>query len=181
MAIISLNGTPGSGKSTLAKLLAARLGYRYYSIGELRRKHAQKQGLTLAEYNRRSEAGEEDTDTEFDDYQKQLGKEEDGFVIDSRLGWHFIPGSIKLLLDADEQVRAERLHSRESVAESASNIDEAIAMNARRMASDTARYEKYYQLDPWNTEHYDLVLDSTSKTPEELVAQIIEKFPALKK
>ncbi len=181
MAIISITGTPGSGKSTLAKALAKALGYRHYSIGDLRRKAAAEAGLTLAEYNKRSETGEEDTDTAFDEYQQRLGKQEDGFVIDSRLGFHFIPQSIKLFVDADETVRAERLLKRESVAEAPESIEHAKRLNRERTESDRARYLHYYSLDPFEQRHYDLVLDSTEQTPEELVAQVLERFPELQR
>ncbi len=180
MAIVTITGTPGSGKSTLAKLLARRLGYRHYSIGDLRREFARKKGLTLAELNRRSETGEEDTDTQFDEHQRELGEKEDGFVIDSRLGWHFIPCSVKLFVDADEGVRAQRLLRRDSVAESARSLEHARRMNRERTASDRQRYRSYYGLDPFETGHYDLVLDSSATSPEGLVAEVLAQFPALR-
>jgi len=174
--IITITGTPGSGKSTLAKALAARLGYRHYSIGDLRREHAAEQGLSLAAYNKLSETGEEDTDTAFDEYQQRLGTKEDRFVMDSRLGWHFIPTSIKLFVDADEEVRARRLLKRESVAEAADDLEHAKQLNRERTASDRARYLKYYGLDPFTKSHYDLILDSTRKTPDELVDEVVARF-----
>lgn len=172
--IITINGTPGSGKSTLAKLLAERLGYKHYSIGDLRRAFANEKGISLAELNRRSETGDEDTDTEFDEYQKSLRAEKD-FVIDSRLGFHFLPMSLKLFIDADEIVRAERIVGRPQSEESAADVDEAMRMNRQRSASDTARYEQLYGVDPWDTSHYDLVLDSTHKDPETLVAEVLKR------
>ena len=45
---------------------------------------------------------------------------------------------------------------------------------ARRVESDRQRYLAHYGLDPWKPEHYDLVLDSTNASPEELVAQVLE-------
>lgn len=179
MAIITITGTPGSGKSTLAKALARKLGYRHYSIGDLRRKAAVEEGVSLAEYNKKSETGEEDTDTAFDAYQRKLGETEDNFVMDSRLGWHFIPHSLKLFVDADEEVRARRLLQRESVAEHPASVEQARVLNAERTASDSARYLKYYGIDPFQHAHYDLLLDSTTKTPEELVEIILERFPHL--
>lgn len=176
MAIITITGTPGSGKSTLAKLLSQKLGWQHYSIGDVRRKFAATKGITLIELNRLSESGEEDTDTQFDEYQKNLGEKEDHFVIDSRLGFHFIPTSIKLFVDADERVRAKRVGSREGVAEAATDTDDALQRNLERTQSDKARYLKYYNVNPFEKKHYDLVLDSTAMSPEELVEQIISYF-----
>lgn len=179
MAIITITGTPGSGKSTLAKLLAERLGYKRYSIGDLRRMFAAKKGITLSELNRRSEAGEEDTDTAFDDHQRSLAAEDD-FVIDSRLGFHFFPQSIKLFVDADETVRARRLMMRDGVAESARSVEEAKGMNRARVESDRRRYHKYYGVDPFRMENYDLVLDSTRTTAEELAERALVRLPQLR-
>ena len=75
---ISICGTPGSGKSTVAKIIADKLKYKYYSVGALRRKMAEKRGLTIYEFNQLKE----DTDTEFDNIQKKIGEKEDNFVIE---------------------------------------------------------------------------------------------------
>lgn len=176
MAIITITGSPGSGKSTLAKLLAKTLGYQHYSIGDMRRKLAEDRGITLAELNRRSESGEEDTDTPVDEYQRTLGETEDNFVVDGRTGTICIPHSIKLFVDADETVRAHRLLERKSVAENAQSLEEAKRMNRERMESDRKRYIKYYRTDIFRHERYDLVLDSTRTPPDGLVEQVLKKF-----
>ena len=106
--IITISGMPGSGKSTIAKILAQKLGYKHYSIGDLRGKMALDRHLTIDELN---ELGKREgwTDREPDEYQKKLGHEEDNFVIDSRLGFYFIPHSFKLFLTVDPEVAAERI------------------------------------------------------------------------
>ncbi|MCX6741353.1 MAG: AAA family ATPase, partial [Candidatus Parcubacteria bacterium] len=45
--IITLSGKPGSGKTTVAKILAEKLGYKFYSTGDLRGQMAMKRGLTI--------------------------------------------------------------------------------------------------------------------------------------
>ncbi len=47
--IITLMGTPGAGKSTLGRLLAQKLGYKQYSMGDLQRRIAQEHGWTINE------------------------------------------------------------------------------------------------------------------------------------
>lgn len=179
MTIITITGTPGSGKSTLAKLLAKRLGYKQYSIGDLRREYAASRGITLADLNALSDSGIEDTDTKFDEYQHELGSKAENFVIDSRLGFHFIPHSIKLYIDAEERTRARRFLLRDSVGEDPVSMEQAIRLNRERVASDKKRYMKYYGLEPYCHRNYDLVLDSTHDTPEQLVKKVLEKFPQL--
>jgi CMP/dCMP kinase len=179
MPIITITGTPGSGKSTLARALAEQLGYRYYSIGNMRRELARERGITLAELNRRSETGEEDNDTHFEQYQQRLGETEDNFVIEGRLGYLFIPESIKLFVDADEQVRARRMLERIGTAEPIVSLEDARTKNRARMESDRKRYQKYYHIDPGKLVHFDLVLDTTATATEELVATVLRRFPTL--
>src|SRR5689334_16245543 len=95
--IISITGAPGTGKTSVGKLLAKRLGYNFYSVGDLRGKMAMERGLTIDELNK---LGEKDasTDTMADDYQRELGRKEDNFIIEGRLSWHFIPHSFKVFL-----------------------------------------------------------------------------------
>ena len=46
-------------------------------------------------------------------------------------------------------------------------------MNRVREASEAARYLAYYGIDVNDTSVYDVILDSTSTPPEELVAAIV--------
>jgi len=181
MAIVTIAGTAGSGKSTLAKLLAKTLGYQHHSVGDARRAIAAEKGITLQELNKMSEDGTFDSDTPVDLYMERLGKEKDDVVIDCRTGFHFVPHSIKIFLDADKDVRAHRLLNRKSVSERPEDLAHALAMLDEHMLSEKRRYQKYYNINIWDKAHYDLILDSTTKTPEQLVAEILKRFPELKR
>ena len=109
--IITISGMPGSGKTTVAKLLAKRLGYEHYSMGDLRGKMAMERGISIDELNKLGEK-ESWTDKEADDYQKKLGETEDNFVTDGRTGFHFIPHSRKIFLKVDLRIGAERIKER---------------------------------------------------------------------
>ena len=89
---ITLGGTAGSGKSTAAKLLAKKLGYKHYSMGDFQREIAEEKGISLLELGKLEEKVKS-LDEEVDQRQIELGRKEDNFVIDSRLGFHFIPNS----------------------------------------------------------------------------------------
>ena len=67
---VTIGGMPGSGKSIVGRALAQVLGYKFYSMGDIRRELAKKRGLTISQYNDL----EEDTDTPVDDFQRELGK-----------------------------------------------------------------------------------------------------------
>ena len=66
------------------------------------REIAAKRGITLLELSKLAET-DRSIDKELDNYQIQLGKDEDNFIIDARLGWHFIPDSIKIFLDVNDE------------------------------------------------------------------------------
>lgn len=178
--IIALSGLAGAGKSTIKALLAERLGYKAYSVGDLRGKMALERGMTIDELN--ALGLEHDfTDKDADAYQEKLGKTEDAFVIDGWLSWHFIPHAIKIYLSVEPEAGAKRIyesqqHSPETrkdepVYSSVADAKEAIA---KRLESNVARYQKWYGVDFRDLSHYDLVVDTTTKSPQEVVETILK-------
>ncbi len=176
--IITISGTPGSGKSTVAKLLAKKLNLKHYSTGDFMREIAKERNLSLEELERIAE-GDRAIDTTLDKRQIELGKNEDNFVIDGRLGFYFIPQSIKIFLDADLKIRAQRIWQDIKIkglrkGERADNLREIIEEIERRKDSERARYLKYYKVNPDEEKHYDLIVETTKITAEEVVEKIIE-------
>ena len=175
--IISISGVPGSGKTSAAKILAHTLGMKFYSMGDLRGKLAQERGVTIDELNRLGET-DPTTDTSVDDYQRELGKKEDNFVIEGRLSWYFIPDSFKVFLDCDPAEAAQRIFQarrrggRNDEPKYAS-VNVARTEIEKRIASDILRYRKYYGVDYRDPKQFDLVLDTTArKGPDETAAAI---------
>lgn len=158
--IITIAGQAGSGKSTVAKMLASKLGMRHYGMGDMRRKMAEERGITLAELNKIGEK-EAFTDKQVDEYQKQLGKKEDNFVVDGRLSWHFIQNSVKIYLKASLNERAKRVFYDERKEEKFSSMEETKKALVEREKSDERRYKKYYGINIHKMKNYDLVLDTT--------------------
>jgi CMP/dCMP kinase len=172
LMIISISGSAGSGKSSVATLLAQRLGYKHYSTGDIRRSMATKMGLSLKEFNALGEK-EAFTDKEVDDYQRELGKKEDNFVIDGRLGFHFIPHSIKIFLDADVRIRAQRVFKAFRKDEHFRDVEQAMQEIEKREQSDIRRYQKYYGINHFEKSQYDHVIDTSSKIPAQIVEEIV--------
>lgn len=173
--IITISGKPGSGKSTVAKEIAKRLHLRHYSMGDFQREIAKKRGISMAELSRVEEK-DRSIDEEVDRRQKELGKKEDNFVIDSRLGFHFIPNSIKIFLDVDFDTGVQRIFSQKRKGEKFANLEDARKEIKRRMESERKRYREYYGVDHYDMEKYDFVVDTTKRDVEGVVKEIIEEI-----
>ncbi len=171
--IITISGSAGSGKSVTGRELARRLGYKHYSIGGFMREMAEERDISLLELSRQAEK-DRSIDEELDQRQIDLAKKKDNFVIDSRLGFHFIPKSVKVFLDADLKVRAERVVADTIRNEHNVNVKTAMENIKKREDSEKKRYKKYYNLNYLDKKKYDLVIDTTNLTIEQTVGKIIE-------
>ena len=168
--IITIAGKLGSGKSSTAKMVAEILNYKHYSTGDFMRDMANKKNISLAELSKMAEA-DESIDKELDDHNLEIGKMND-VVLDSRLGFHFIPKSFKVFLDLDPSIASERIledkksnpnRSTEATGfDTKENIMESINT---RLLSERKRYKNLYGIEDL-TDHnnFDLVVD-TSKSP----------------
>ncbi|MBD3249571.1 AAA family ATPase [Candidatus Woesearchaeota archaeon] len=171
--IITISGTAGSGKSTVARMLARRLGYEHFSIGGLMRDMAEEKKISLLELSKEAEK-DMGIDEELDQRQIQMGRENDNFVIDGRLSFHFIPNSVKIFLDADFEERAKRVMNDRIRKENNVNLENTRENIKTREDSERKRYREYYDLDYHDTSHYDLVIDTTDIGAEEAADKIIE-------
>ncbi|MBN1544468.1 cytidylate kinase family protein [Candidatus Woesearchaeota archaeon] len=176
--IITISGMPGSGKTTIANMLAERFKLKHYYMGAIRRKIAEERGITLNELNRLAEK-DPHSDKVVDDKLKELGKTEDNFIAEGRTAAHFIPHSIKLFIAVDIREGARRIrddvklkHNKRNE-EIRDNINEMAALLDRRIESDKVRYKKYYNIDIFDPNLYDLWIDTTDMTPEQVISQII--------
>ena len=177
--IISFCGPAGSGKSTMAKMLAEKLDWPRYYIGGIRRQKAAEKGMTLAEYNK---LGEDDprTDLEVDEYQKELGENENNFIIEGRTSWYFIPRSIKIYIDVDELIGAKRVFDslqkknerNEDDKNKLKTTEDVLLSHQRRTKSDVARYKKYYNIDVHDRKNFDFIINTSNQTKEESFEQL---------
>jgi len=177
--IISFSGAIGSGKSTIAERLSKELGWPRYYMGGLRREAAKKRGLTLAEYNKLGETDAQ-TDFEVDEYQKKLGETDDNFIIEGRTSWHFIPNSLKIYLDVEENEGIKRVfghlqQKNERNEDKGLQSFEAVQESAKkRFYSDQLRYQKYYGIDVNDKKHFDFCLDTTDLDQEQAYQAVYE-------
>lgn len=176
--IISISGRPGSGKSAVAIRVAEALGKRHVSAGDFMREMASERGMTILEFSRTAE-NRESIDHEIDARTRRLAEESDDFVIDARLGWHFIPHSFKVFLEVTAEVAARRIYDARRGTETENvTLEETLRAIEERTQSERIRYQKYYGLDYANHEQYDLVIDTSEITIDEVVQAILEDLPA---
>lgn len=181
--IITISGMPGAGKSTAARILAKKLKLKHYSTGDLMRAMARKKGIPLIKLEWLAEKNEK-IDREIDAMSAKLGKTKDNFVIDTRIGFHFIPNSIKIFLDVDPEEGAKRIFNAKGKEvrkeEEYKTIEELEKELQQRIASENKRFRKLYGINVNKKSNYDLVIDTTKLTKKQVVEKILEFLKAKK-
>jgi predicted cytidylate kinase len=171
MTTITISGLPGTGKTTVAQLLEKKLGLRYVYSGEIFRELAKKQGMSLEEFGMYCENHRE-IDEELDRYQLAVLRK-GNVILEGRIsGWlayqNNIP-ALKVLLETNIDVRAHRIVKREQ-----GDMEKRKKEILRREKCEATRYKKYYNIDVRDTTIYDVIIDVSTKTPEEVVEIILK-------
>jgi cytidylate kinase len=177
LKIITLTGDLGSGKSTVSKILCERLNYDYIYTGKIQREIAGRYRMTTLELNQYAETHPE-IDEEIDATFQSLNHSTD-LIVDSRLAWFFIPESFKVFLKTDIKIAVRRIiddHQRQN--EKYSSEEEAANDIAARKASENKRYMELYGADCSDLSNFNLVIDTSFITPEEVAGMIMSGYRA---
>ncbi len=172
---ISLAGDLGSGKSTVSKILIRELGAEYYSTGAIVRSIAERRGMSVVELNVYMETHPE-IDNEIDDGLVALGNVDKPLIIDSRMAWHFTSGTFKVYLSCDVETSAYRIMNANRQGEHALSLEDTIRDTRARRESEKKRYMQQYGVDIKDLLNYDLIVDTTNATPDEIAECIITAF-----
>ena len=172
---ISLAGDLGSGKSTVSKILIERLGAEYYSTGAIVRSIAEKRGMSVVELNLYMETHPE-IDHEIDAGVAALAELDKTLIIDSRMAWHFTKGTFKVYLSTDIETSACRIMMANRKGEHALTLEETIRDTKARTQSERKRYSEQYGVNIKDLSNYDLVVDTTYATPDEIAECIVSAF-----
>lgn len=177
--IITISGRPGSGKSAVASKVAGRLEIPHVSAGDFMRQLADQRGISILELSKSAE-GTGEIDHEIDHRTLRLAATGTDFVIDARLGWHFIPDSLKVFLDVAPREAARRVFRAGRGAET-ENIDLEATTEAirRRTESERLRYSEHYGLDYTLHGHYDLVIDTSELSVSDVADRIVSRAQSL--
>ena len=173
--IISVTGDLGSGKSTVSNLLREKLNYEYIYTGKIQREMALRYNMTTLELNKYAETHPE-IDEEIDSTFKSLNESTD-LIVDSRLAWFFIPNSFKVFLKTNLEVSANRISNDiQRKNESYASKEEAVHKILARKASEEKRYMELYGANCADLSNFDLIIDTSFITPEEVTDIILAKY-----
>ena len=171
MQNISVSGFPGSGTSTACRLLSARLGWRYVNAGEVFRQLAGEAEVSLAEFSRQAEQNEQ-IDRQLDERMVEIARSQEGVILEGRLtGWmvrRYCLEALTVWLQAAPKARAARLARRDR-----QPPGEALKAMVEREDSECRRYRAFYGIQLEDLSIYDLVIDTETHSPKEIVEQII--------
>jgi len=168
--IVTVAGSIASGKSTLAANLARKLGFKHVSAGQIMRDMANEVGVSLIEYSKYAEEHPL-VDKEIDERQKKLASEGD-CVVDGRISAYFIDADFKVYLTARDEVLAKRLAGRERTKNPLSEI-------MARRESERKRYKEFYGIDVSDLSVYDLVLDTSDLSIQQVLDSVYSQVEKL--
>lgn len=180
--IISLSGDLASGKGTVSKILMEKLNYGVYRNGDYFRNLAKGYKMDLSEFGSYVKIHPE-IDEQIENSAKEYAENNDNFIIDARLGWYAVPESFKVYLKVDINEAAKRAfndNKRKDI-ENYSSVEEHKKALIERFELENERYFKLYNIRRDDMDNYDLIIDTTYKTPEEVADIIINEYKTWKK
>ncbi len=169
---ISLAGDLGSGKSTVGAILKEKFNAEVVSIGKIQRSMAAELNMDTCEFNEYQKTHPEFDkilDTKLAEYEPKEGN----FIFDSRMAWHFVPSAFSIYLVCDGKEAAKRVIGANRTDETYESVDEAFSRLLLRRQREQKRYYDFYNVDITDMTNYDLVVDTTAKTPQQVADEIV--------
>ncbi len=174
--IISISGFIASGKGTVAKLLSEELGYEIYSASMVFRQMAREMEMSIGELGSYVEKRPE-LDRQTEERMKKYALENDEVILDGRMAWYVAPFSFKVYIKVDADVAAERVYNdKRGKEDSYNSLEETKKAIIDRFENENRRYQNVYNVNKADESHYDLIFDSTGKTPEECKEIVLNAY-----
>lgn len=171
MTKITIFGLAGTGTSTVGRLLASKLNCAFFSTGGIFREQAAALGVPIQDYDKLAEK-DENIDREVDLRIAHIGKIHENLVLESRLGWHFVPDSFKVKFVCDDTERFSRVARRDGL-----SLPDAIKNSLSREKSHSERFRKLYGMEDYGAdEHFDFIINTTDVRAYEVVDIICNKI-----
>jgi cytidylate kinase len=177
---ITISGELGSGKSSLSKLLCAKADFKILSVGAIQRELAEQHGMSTLEFNKYMETHPE-IDIECDNKVVEYGLSDANLILDSRMAWHFVPHGFKIHLLVNMHIAAHRIFN-DNIRKNEENndIEHTLQNIVLRKASEVKRFKEQYKVDINNLNNYNLVLDSSHISPDNLSDFVLKQFETWK-
>ncbi len=176
--LISITGKLGSGKSTICGIMKERYGFEIYSTGAIQREYARKLGITTLELNKRMNENP-NLDAEIDNAVTAMSieRKDDALIFDSRMAWHFAKNTFKIFLTIDPMEAARRvIKNQRGEEERYTDVNDACEKLVERSRIERDRFVEIYGVDYYDYNNFNLVVDTTSRTPEEIVSIIMSAY-----
>lgn len=175
--IISISGDIASGKGAVSEILLKKLNYTIYKNGEYFRSLAKEMGMSVTEFNEYVERHTE-IDVQIENRATEYSKTHDNYIIDARLGWYSVPESFKVYLKVDIEEAAKRAlnDKKRKITENFNTIEAQKADILKRYELENNRYFKIYGIHKEDPSNYDIIIDTTNISAEEVADKIIEEY-----
>ena len=164
-------------ESLKLKMNCRKLGYEIISIWNLKRKLAEEMGLSISEFNLLGEKPENqhEFDLKYEEYQKNLDLNSQ-VILESRLWFLCQPNAFKVFLNVSDEVASQRILNDKRTTDHFFSPEEALQVTKKRNQDDQNRYLSLYNIDLWDSSQYNLTIDTSNLTPEEVVEKILIEF-----
>lgn len=174
---ITITGNLGSGKSTISKIIQKEYGFEIYSTGTIQRKMAEELGKSTLEMNRLM-CNDKQYDNMIDDATTRTARENihKDIIFDSRLAWNFVEKSFKVFVSVAIDEAAKRVFndSRGDVEKYTSLEDTKNQLKARAQ-TENIRFKDMYDLEYFNFSNYNLIVDSSYNSSEEIAKIVMDE------
>lgn len=166
---IAISGQIAAGTSTAAKSAAENLNLKYESAGDFFRKYVLENNIPLYD----KEQIPDKLDREIDEKLTSLAKN-GGHSIDAHYIGYFTKDDsavLRILLTCDDEVRFKRAQERTHT-----HIESVEDIKKREDGLDKKFRKLYADEDHLNPKFFDLTIDTTDKSEEEVGEEIAKKF-----
>ena len=180
---ISISWPAGSWKSSVIKEIVARTWFATADVGQIYRKQAAEMGMTISEFNDYLDNNlEEDLNME-KRFQELVENSEKDIIVSWRLWFKFIKDLVSIWLDVSPEEWAKRIMSdtgRGWQEKKNASLEDVIKTNKERMERVKDRLKLLYWVDFMDKSNYTKVIDTTGKSFEEVVEEIMEYIENLR-
>ena len=173
LVVIAISGLPGAGSSTISKLLAERLGLKYFSPGEYFKSHSKElsESKKALDVFKSGKGMDKKFHESIDELQMKLARE-GNIVICGKLSIWVLKdvADYKIWLDCSLEERVKRTAERDGL-----SVEEARKILEERERLEVEEWKKDYGIDYREQRKMaDVVIDTTTLSKEEVYKRIME-------